>query len=177
MSDRLAQTSVISHRMPLKKIRFAVAFIIFGLIVSGVTAFPLVWELEILSSFFVKGADFNPANYEGLAHWILKVREGLVETQQAYPFIAYGTDWLAFGHIIIALFFVPVFRDPVRYIGNLYVGLWACILVIPIALICGPIRGIPFYWQLIDCTFGVVCIVPMWLVINWVTGLKRDPEA
>jgi hypothetical protein len=31
-------------------------------------------------------------------------------------------------------------------------------------LIFGPIRGIPFYWQIIDCSFGVVGIVPLWLV-------------
>ncbi len=158
----------------MKKIRLAVAFIIFGLVVSGVTAFPLVWELDVLASFFVKGGDYSPASYEGLAHWIMKVREGLVDTGEQYPFIAYGTDWLAFGHIIIALFFVPVFRDPVRYIGNLWVGFWACILVVPLALICGPVRGIPVYWQLIDCSFGVVCVVPMWFVIRWVKGIEKN---
>jgi hypothetical protein len=26
-----------------------------------------------------------------------------------------------------------------------------------LALIAGPIRGIPFYWRLIDCSFGVAC--------------------
>jgi len=152
----------------MNRIRFAVAFIIFGLVVSGITAFPLVWELKILASFFAKGNNYDPASYEGMAHWIMKVREGLVHNAENYPFIAYGTDWLAFGHLVIALFFVPVFRDPVRYIGNLWVGLWACVLVIPVALICGPIRGIPFGWQLIDCSFGLVCIVPMFLVIRWV---------
>ncbi len=35
--------------------------------------------------------------------------------------------------------------------------------VIPLALICGPIRGIPFYWRLIDCSFGVVGFVPLWV--------------
>jgi hypothetical protein len=30
-------------------------------------------------------------------------------------------------------------------------------------LIFGPIRGISFFWQLIDCSFGVAGIVPLYL--------------
>jgi len=39
----------------------------------------------------------------------------------------------------------------------------ACALIVPLALICGPLRGIPFVWQLIDCSFGVFGIIPLWL--------------
>jgi hypothetical protein len=31
----------------------------------------------------------------------------------AYPFLAYGTDWLAFVHLVIAVAFVGPFFDPV----------------------------------------------------------------
>ena len=41
----------------------------------------------------------------------------------------------------------------------------ACVGVIPLALLAGEIRGIPFGWRLIDCAFGVVGIVP--LLIAW----------
>ena len=30
-----------------------------------------------------------------------------------------------------------------------------------LALICGPLRGIPVYWRLIDCSFGVIGIIPL----------------
>jgi hypothetical protein len=33
--------------------------------------------------------------------------------------------------------------------------------VIPLALICGSIRGIPFYWRLIDGSFGVIGLIPL----------------
>jgi len=36
-------------------------------------------------------------------------------------------------------------------------GLIASVGIFFLALIAGPIRGIPFYWRLIDCSFGVVC--------------------
>lgn len=151
----------------LTQYRCIIAFVIFGLIVSGLTAFPLSWELNILAKIVTgNSTDLNPENYSGLAHWILKVREGLVNTYRDYPFIAYGTDWLAFGHIIIALFFVLPFREPTRYVGVLWVGVAACILIAPIALICGPIRGIPFYWQLIDMAFGFVCVFPLLYAIK-----------
>ena len=64
-----------------------------------------------------------------------------------------GTDWLAFGHLVIALFFVGPWRHPVANAWVLKAGLVACAGVIPLALICGPLRGIPFYWRLIDCSF------------------------
>jgi hypothetical protein len=42
-------------------------------------------------------------------------------------------------------------------------GIIACFGVIPLALIAGAIRQIPFYWRLIDCSFGIFGIVPLWL--------------
>jgi hypothetical protein len=39
---------------------------------------------------------------------------GVHETGRRFPFVTYGTDWLAFGHFVIALAFVGALRDPVR---------------------------------------------------------------
>jgi hypothetical protein len=75
----------------------------------------------------------------------------------------YGTDWLAFGHLMIAIAFIGPLRDPVRNIWVVEFGMIACVLVIPAALICGFVRGIPFFWRLIDCSFGVFGIVPLYL--------------
>jgi hypothetical protein len=33
----------------------------------------------------------------------------------AYPFLAYGTDWLAFAHIVIAVFFIGPLVKPKDY--------------------------------------------------------------
>ena len=37
----------------------------------------------------------------------------------------------------------------------------ACAGVIILALVCGPIRGIPVFWTLIDCSFGIVGAIPL----------------
>jgi hypothetical protein len=100
------------------------------------------------------------------------VDAGPQETEAKYPFLFYGTDWLAFGHLVIAMAFIGPIRDPVRNIWVIEWGMAACVAVIPLALICGPIRGIPFYWQLIDCSFGVVGIVPLYLCHRWTKRIE-----
>jgi hypothetical protein len=150
----------------LKHIRFWLVIFLLGLIASGVTAFPLTWELGILSKILGIPDNADPNTLTGLQHWIAYVRQGLVETDARFPFLAYGTDWLAFGHIAIAILFLPVLRDPKRFEPIIQMGVVLCALVIPLAFICGPIRGIPFYWQLIDCSFGVVGSVPLLIVLR-----------
>lgn len=161
----------------LRRIRWTVAFFIVALVVSGVTAFPLQWEMDLLARWLGAGDRALPEQYTGLLHWIVKVRNGLRVTYATYPFIAYGTDWLAFAHIVLAVFFVGVWRDPVRNVWVLQAGMVACGLVVPLALICGPVRGIPFYWRLIDCSFGVLGIVPLWLAYRWTRELNAGRTA
>lgn len=55
---------------------------------------------------------------------------------------------------------VPAWRDPVRHVAILRIGLWACVLVVPLALIARPIRAIPFSWRLIDCSLGLFGATP-----------------
>jgi hypothetical protein len=155
----------------LKLIRIWLALFIIGLVLSGVTAFPLVHELDLLAWFIPSGAA-RPEG--GLFWWILRVRDGLHAMDASFPFLAYGTDWLAFGHIVIAMFFVAPFINPVRNIAVLYTGLAACAGVIPLALICGAIRGIPFFWRMIDCSFGVLGLVPLLIVIFLIKRLERE---
>jgi hypothetical protein len=51
-------------------------------------------------------------------------------------------------------------------------GMIACVLVIPLAMICGELRGIPVHWRLIDCAFGVFGIVPLWIARRYVKRLE-----
>ncbi len=143
----------------MRRIRLLIALFIAGLVVSGLTAFPLLMEVNLLCRFL-------DGNHSGVASWILRVREGLAVTYAHYPFMAYGTDWLAFGHLTIALFFIGPLIDPVRNIWVLRAGLIACAAVIPLALLCGSLRGIPFYWRLIDCSFGIVGAIPLWMALR-----------
>ncbi|MCX6318876.1 MAG: hypothetical protein NTW29_16475 [Bacteroidetes bacterium] len=136
-----------------KNIRGLLLFFMIALFISGLTAIPAEAELEIACRFFPTGTAFG--------NWLDTVYIGLHKTNQQYPFLAYGYDWLAFAHFALALLFIGPLKDPVRNIWVIEFGMIACLLIIPFALIAGHFRGIPFWWRLIDCSFGIVGIVPL----------------
>ena len=156
-----------------RRIRSLTWLFILGLVVSGLTAMPLESELDWLASLLGLSGQSSEQVAPGFANWILRVRDALHETNAKFPFLAYGTDWLAFGHIIIAIAFVGALRDPVRNAWLFDFGLIACALVVPWALGCGAARGIPLGWQLIDCSFGVLGATPLWLCRRWTAELAR----
>ena len=145
----------------LFRYRLSLGFFIFGMILSGISALPLARELSILSKLLGISEPASYSDMPPLRHWIGFVYYGLLQTYSRFPFFGYATDWLAFGHFAIAAFFILPFIDPARYRGVLHVGLAACAGVIVFALICGPIRGIPFFWTLIDCSFGIIGAIPL----------------
>ena len=159
------------------RIRFLLAVFIIGLVLSGLTAFPLETELRILCSFVGVDPAVPASTYTGLQHWIALVAEGLRETYAKFPFIAYGTDWLAFGHFMIALVFVGALIDPVRNRWLFTFGMLACALVPPWALVFGHLRGIPLWWRAIDAAFGFVGFVPAWLCDRWAGDLEARAGA
>jgi hypothetical protein len=161
------------RRQLLRRIRIVLALFIVGLVLSGLTAVPLVTELDFVARMLGLPHDAAPENYAGLHHWIAQVCVALHDTDARYPFLFYGFDWLAFAHIMIAIAFIGPWIDPVRNRWVLTFGLIAAVLVIPMALCVGPLRGIPFYWCLIDCSFGVGAVIPLSLCRRWATQLAR----
>jgi hypothetical protein len=164
----------VNHEPQLRlRIRLMLIAFVIGLLLSGLTAFPLRWEINSLARFMGATPTDTVQTTHGLLQWVVRVREGLNDGYGRYPFLAYGTDWLAFGHIVIALAFIGPLRDPVRNIWIIEWAMIACVGVIPLALICGPIRDIPFFHQLIDCSFGVVGIIPLWICRSWILRLAK----
>jgi hypothetical protein len=157
----------------IRRIRIWLSAFITGLVLSGITAFPLVTELGWLTNTVHSNLLLPLATATHLLPWIDRVNQALIATNAAYPFLAYGTDWLAFGHLVIAAAFIGPWIDPVRNKWFITFGLIACAGVIPLALIAGPIRNIPFGWRLIDCSFGFVGCIPLLLIHRDITKLER----
>lgn len=155
----------------LRRIRQLTWLFIIGLVLSGATAIPLPSELDLLAN----NAIFRDGS-GSIAPWILSVRDAVSDTGIRHPFLFYGTDWLAFGHFVIAIAFIGALRDPVRNRWLYDFGLIACGLVIPYALVFGGWRGIPFWWQLIDCAFGVLGAIPLCLCRRWSGELERSVD-
>jgi hypothetical protein len=143
-----------------KRIRLLLIIFIVGLAFSGATAIPLESEIKFLTQI---QNQIGISEKSGVCVWLAKIRNALVETNTKFPFMAYGTDWLAFAHFVIAIAFLGPLRDPVKNIWVIEFGIIACALVVPFALCMGAVRGIPIGWRLIDCFFGILGIIPLWL--------------
>ena len=157
----------------VRRLRWVLALFMLALIASGMTAFPLQRELDQVAAVR-RLADAAPAEASnGFDRWILTVRDGLRQSYAKYPWLGYGTDWLAFAHIVIAVFFIGPLIDPVRNIWVLQAGLIACLLVVPLALTCGAVREIPFGWRLIDCSFGIFGAIPLSYCLRLTRALEN----
>jgi len=114
-----------------RRVKFWLSIFVAGLVISGLTAFPLEWEADILQRIVSHPASPVPRLWPDLAAWIATVNDGLHQTYHRYPFLAYGTDWLAFAHLVIAVAFWGPLRDPVRNRWVIEFGMIACLLVLP----------------------------------------------
>ena len=160
---------------PVKKIRIWLLLFIVALVLSGLTAFPL--ESELRWAAVILHSSPAPQLLPGLVEWVDRVRDALIVTNDRYPFLAYGTDWLAFAHLVIAVAFIGPLREPVRNIWVIQFGIIACAGIIPLALIAGSVRGIPLGWQLIDMSFGVIGAIPLVIVYRLIRRLEREQVA
>src|SRR4051812_44515646 len=98
----------------LRKYRLSLGVFVVGLILSGITAFPLLLEMRFVAARLDIVSSVPPSEYQGLRHWIAWVLQALETNHQRFPFLAYGTDWLAFGHLSIAVFFLRPFAKPLE---------------------------------------------------------------
>jgi hypothetical protein len=143
-----------------KRIRLLLIIFIVGLVLSGATAIPLESEIKTVVQI---QKQLGISETSDAFAWFAKIQNALIETNAKFPFMAYGTDWLAFAHFVIAIAFIGPLRDPVKNIWVIEFGMIACALVVPFALCMGAVRGIPIGWRLIDCSFGVLGVIPLWL--------------
>jgi hypothetical protein len=154
----VTRSAASSRARTLRGIRLCLGILILGLLVSGVTAFPLREELRFASDALRSTP--LPSLLPDAVAWVDRVAAALADTGARYPFLAYGTDWLAFAHVILAVLFLGPLVDPVRNIWVIQFGVIACAGIVPLALIAGTVRGIPLGWQLIDMSFGIVGVTP-----------------
>ena len=151
-----------------RRLRWLTWVVIVGLLFGGVTAIPLRLELNWVVNVLPPSIGDN----FGIGAWLTRIRDGLNVTDAQFPFIAYGTDWLAFAHFVIAFAFRWPLKDPVRYSGLFTFGLWSSVAIIPFALLMGQVRGIPWGWRLIDCSFGIAGFFPFWFCRQYARRLE-----
>lgn len=156
--------------MNTQLIKICIWAVIIGLALSGLTAFPIQTELAWL-------VNHSSALPEMLKVYLIAVYQAIKTTNQNYPYLSYGTDWLAFAHLVLALLFVGPLRDPVKNIWVIEFGMIACLLIFPLAFIAGSIRDIPIFWRLIDCSFGVFAFIPLYIAYRDIKKIKPKPRS
>lgn len=147
-----------------KEIKQMLYFFIAALFISGLTAIPVKTEINFLYKW--------TENINFMQPWMQKLHEGINTTSDNYPFLFYGYDWLAFAHFMLAILFIGPLKDPVKNKWVIEFGIIACLLIIPFALIAGQLRGIPIWWRLVDCSFGVLGLIPLMICLKKIKKLE-----
>jgi hypothetical protein len=143
----------------MKRIKTLIVLFQIGMFFSGITAFFIPWGIDlIMDSTIFENTSLHP--------WLTSVQLGIHDVDSRYQFFFYGTDWLAFAHVLFAILFIGAYRDPIRNKWLFQFGIIASILIFPLALIMGYTRGIPIQWQLMDCCFGVVAGVLLYFTLR-----------
>jgi len=139
---------------PLTHTRIWLILFSIALIASGTTAIFARQGLRLLELLYGPGSLLSGL-WPSMASWLSQVHQAIEVTYDRYPFLAYGYDWLAFGHFIISIPFLMAVRDPLRHAWVITYGIFACLAVLPFAIIFGAIRGIPLFWRGVDTLFGI----------------------
>jgi hypothetical protein len=112
-----------------------------------------------------------PATGE-LHRFALEVLAALEHMKAEAPFMFYAHDWLAFAHLVLAILFAGIIKDPVRNIWVIQCGLIMCALVPVLAGICIPLRGLPLVWFWVDVSFAPAAAIPLWIALRDVKRIE-----
>ena len=159
-------TAEINENRLRRKIKIAIIITIIGLLLNGISAIPLISELNILLS----KPDALPVF---LRDWWLYVNKGVHETTRNYPFMRYGFDWLAFAHFLIAIAFIGPLKDPIKNEWIISWGMIASILSALMAFGWERLRGIPLWWSCIDAAIAIAAFILLWFCSRWIQQLKK----
>lgn len=159
---------------PLAFVRLWLVFFASALILSGATAIFARAGLRLVSPLFEAGSLLD-SYWPSMAAWLALVHQAIEETYARYPFLAYGYDWLAFGHFIISIPFLMAVRDPRKHAWVLSYGMAACLALLPFALVFGAIRGIPLFWRIVDTLFGLGGLAVLLILRRQMKKLETAP--
>lgn len=132
--------------------------------------------LRLLSPLFAQGSTFQTL-WPAMAAWLSLVHQAIEQMYSTYSFLAYGYDWLAFGHFIISIPFLMAIRDPLRHSWVTTYGISACLAVLPFAIIFGAIRGIPLFWRGVDTMFGIGGLIVLLVLRKQLHALEMSQSS
>jgi len=155
-----------------RRIRVLLIVFIIGLAFGCQIVLFVTPQLAWLNNNFGPGTRINQY-FPNLSAWINHLYEGITETYRKYPFVAYCMDWLAFAQLAFIIFFIGAIIDPIRNIWIIKSGMVICVLHILLAFGGGGLRGVPFFWQLLDSIFGILGLIVLYLAYKNIKHLEK----
>jgi len=155
----------------LKQIRFWLILFFLGILFGLHT----VVFAEVETAFFAKHLGRGAAMETTLpvvSDWIEQLHVSVSETYEKHPAIAYCMDWLSYACIVFAIFIIGAIKDPVRNIWIIQVYMIACVLAFLLPFIVGPMRQIPVFWRFLDCSFGLIGFIILWIAYQLTKKLQ-----
>lgn len=177
MSEKISKGSEeATAEKKLLQARLLLVIIALGLLVSGLTCYWLPREVSaLLDLVWRRSPDtipFMAAEYELL----VKVERGLANLERDFPEMFLGTDWLGFAHVVLAILFLGAIREPVRNVWIVQFGMICAVLVVPAAWLFGWMRGLPPIHYLVDASFGIGAMIPLYLCYRIIRRLEQPPD-
>jgi hypothetical protein len=164
-------------RKRMFRVRALLVFYAGALIVSGLTAVPVEWEVRTVIAVGWGDAAPGTSWWPAMHTFLSKVLTAAQDVGARYPFFFYGFDWLAFGICVLGLLFLGAVRDPVRNVLVVKFGLLCCGLVLVFAAIVPHLRGLPWFWTFVDGSFGVVGAIPLLILLRDIRQLEATSAA
>jgi len=150
----------------MKRVRIIIIAFSAIFFLSGLTVFPVEWEIRTLLKVLWGNSAPNEGMFPAIHQMLISINNDLPLLKSQYPYIFYGFDWLGFAFIIMTILFLGTLRDPVRNKWIFQFALISCILVIPMAFIFAPLRGLPWTWAFVDSSFGVFGAIPLIIILK-----------
>jgi len=96
--------------------------------------------------------------------FVIKMNSIAQLIESKYSFVSYGSDILGLIHLMLALLFVGPLTDAVKNIWVIHFGMLLCIAFVPVSIVSGLLRGVPFVWCLIAILFAALGFVLLFSV-------------
>ena len=160
-----------NERNELRWIRGWLLVLMTACVLRGLAALPLVFELSVA----YRGVRYLGITQGPFHDSLREVYASLLHTQAQYPLLFYGSDMLAFGHWAIALALIGPFRDPQKNLGVIQAGILIAVLAIPGVLLAGALRGIPWWWRLLDVSFASGGLLALMMALRLTRRLEEKP--
>ena len=165
----------IEHQKIKRRVRLLLIVFVLGLVFGSQLVLFVIPELTWFNNILGPGTRMGEI-FPRLSSWINHLYQGITDTYAKYPFVAYCMDWLAFAQLAFIIFFIGAIVDPVRNIWIIESGMVICVLHILIAFGCGTFRSMPFFWQLLDSTFGILGLIVLYLAYRNIKYLGPTPS-